>query len=139
MTFRPADAPALELDNEPDDIHSDGIQVHLGDGSGKTWGVLMVPEADGTAFAANWYDFDIVEAAARAVVDAKGTGTTVAALANPDAALTVFAPNDRTFQVLARELTGKWYGTEAGVGMGPSNITSAPAASSPASRADSNM
>lgn len=83
---------------------------------GPAGSVLDVLEADGTAFDANWYDFDIVEAAARAVVDAKGAGnTTVAALANPDAALTVFAPNDRAFQVLARDLTGKWYGTEAGV------------------------
>ena len=83
---------------------------------GPAGSVLDVLEADGTAFDSNWYDFDIVEAAARAVVDAKGVGgTTVAALANPDAALTVFAPNDRAFQVLAKELTGKWYGTEAGV------------------------
>jgi hypothetical protein len=48
LTFRPADAPPLELDNEPDDIHSDGIQVHLGDGAGGQWGVLMVPEPGGT-------------------------------------------------------------------------------------------
>jgi uncharacterized surface protein with fasciclin (FAS1) repeats len=83
---------------------------------GPAGSVLHVLEADGTAFDSNWYDFDIVEAAARAVVDTKGVGNTkVAALANPDAALTVFAPNDRAFQVLAKELTGKWYGTEAGV------------------------
>jgi uncharacterized surface protein with fasciclin (FAS1) repeats len=83
---------------------------------GPAGSVLDVLEADGTALDGNWYDFDIVEAAARAVVDAKGAGgTTVAALANPDAALTVFAPNDRAFQVLAHDLTGKWYGTEAGV------------------------
>ena len=48
LWFRPADAPALELDNEPDDIHSDGIQVHVGDGAGGHWGVLMVPEPGGT-------------------------------------------------------------------------------------------
>jgi uncharacterized surface protein with fasciclin (FAS1) repeats len=82
---------------------------------GPAGSVLDVLEADGTAFDSNWYDFDIVEVAARAVVDAKGAGTTVAQLANPDAMLTVFAPNDRAFQVLAKELTGKWYGTEAGV------------------------
>ena len=55
-----------------------------------------------------------MEAAARAVVDAK-PGSAVAALADPNAALTVFAPNDRAFQVLVASLTGKWYGTEAGV------------------------
>jgi uncharacterized surface protein with fasciclin (FAS1) repeats len=78
--------------------------------------VLDVLEQDGTAFDSNWYDFDILEAVARTVVDAKGVnGTLVAQLANPDAQLTVFAPNDRAFQVLAWDLTGKWYGTEAGV------------------------
>ena len=78
--------------------------------------VLDVLEQDGTAFDGNWYDFDIVEAVARTVVDAKGVGgTTVAALADPNAALTVFAPNDRAFQVLAHDLTGKWYSTESGV------------------------
>ncbi len=76
--------------------------------------VLDLLEADGTAFDGNWYDFDILEAAARVVVDGK-PGTTVAALANPAASLTVLAPNDRAFQVLAHSLTGKWYGTEAGV------------------------
>ncbi len=48
LLFRPADAPPLEFDNEPDDIHSDGIQVHLGDGGSQTWGVLMVPEPGGS-------------------------------------------------------------------------------------------
>jgi uncharacterized surface protein with fasciclin (FAS1) repeats len=77
--------------------------------NGPAGSVLDVLEADGTAF-----DFDILEAAARIVVDNK-PGTTVAALANPDAKLTVLAPNDRAFQVLAYNLTGKWYGTEEGV------------------------
>lgn len=76
--------------------------------------VLDLLEADGTAFDGNWYDFDILEAAARVVVDGK-PGTAVAALADPSASLTVLAPNDRAFQVLAHSLTGKWYGTEAGV------------------------
>lgn len=85
---------------------------------GPAGSVLDVLEADGNTITndGNWYDFDIVEAVARAVVGAKGVnGTTVAALANPDAALTVFAPNDRAFQVLAYQLTGKWYWTETGV------------------------
>ena len=45
--FRPADAPPLDLDNEPDDIHSDGIQVYLADDAGASVGVLVVPEAGG--------------------------------------------------------------------------------------------
>jgi uncharacterized surface protein with fasciclin (FAS1) repeats len=81
---------------------------------GPAGSVLDLLEADGSAFDGNWYDFDILEAAARIVVDNK-PGTTVAQLANPDAKLTVLAPNDRAFQVLAYNLTGKWYGTEEGV------------------------
>jgi uncharacterized surface protein with fasciclin (FAS1) repeats len=78
--------------------------------------VLDLLEADGTAFDGNWYDYDILEAAARVVVSAPDKGTsTVLQLANPEAALTVLAPNDRAFQVLAHQLTGKWFGTEAGV------------------------
>jgi hypothetical protein len=48
LVFRPADAPPLRLDNDPDDIHSDGIQVYLGEpeGEGGT-GVLVVPETGG--------------------------------------------------------------------------------------------
>jgi hypothetical protein len=44
--FRPADARPLELDNEADDIHSDGLQVYLSD-EGGAWGVLVVPEPGG--------------------------------------------------------------------------------------------
>ncbi|HEX6645462.1 MAG TPA: heparinase II/III family protein [Gemmatimonadales bacterium] len=47
LVFRPADAPPLRLDNEPDDIHSDGLQVYLRPAGGPTWAVLVVPEADG--------------------------------------------------------------------------------------------
>ena len=47
--FRAADAPALLLDNEPDDIHSDGVEVFIRPVSGgPTWGFLVVPSEDGT-------------------------------------------------------------------------------------------
>jgi hypothetical protein len=46
--FRPPNAPALELDNEPDDIHSDGLQVYLADDEGSACGVLVVPEPGGS-------------------------------------------------------------------------------------------
>ena len=46
--FRPADAEPLRLDNEPDDIHSDGIQVYLRDTAGAVGGALIVPEDGGT-------------------------------------------------------------------------------------------
>jgi len=47
--FRPGDAPPLRLDNEPDDIHSDGLQIYLGEREGRGFaGYLVVPEGDGT-------------------------------------------------------------------------------------------
>ena len=67
-------------------------------------------------FDRNGRDYDILEAAAEAVVNAKGAAnTTVAALNNPDAALTVFAPNDNAFRWLVFSLTGRWYWSEATV------------------------
>ncbi len=51
VLFRPGDAPPLGLDNESDDIHSDGLQVYLSDSSAepRATGFLIVPEARGTA------------------------------------------------------------------------------------------
>jgi hypothetical protein len=48
--FRPAAGPALRLDNDPDDVHSDGIQLYLRptDG-GPVYGFLIVPEPDSNA------------------------------------------------------------------------------------------
>ena len=57
----------------------------------------------------NWYDFDILTAAV--VAD----GTLVGAVTDPHSALTLFAPNDRAFQLLAFDLTGTWFFTEQGV------------------------
>lgn len=57
----------------------------------------------------NWYDYDILTAAV--VAD----GTLVDAVKDPNTAVTLFAPNDRAFQLLAKDLTGKWYWTEKGV------------------------
>ncbi|HJQ65628.1 MAG TPA: heparinase II/III family protein [Gemmatimonadales bacterium] len=47
--FRPGGAPKL-LDNEPDDIHSDGVQVYLsthGSGEDEWIGFLVVPDQEG--------------------------------------------------------------------------------------------
>jgi hypothetical protein len=42
--FRNASAPPLELDNEPDDIHSDGLQLYLRpEPEGPVYGWLIVP------------------------------------------------------------------------------------------------
>jgi len=46
--FRPSDAPPLRLDNEPDDVHSDGLQVFLREREGRgVAGFLIVPEPGG--------------------------------------------------------------------------------------------
>jgi len=57
LCFRAGDAPPLRLDNEPDDIHSDGIQIYVrGDEGGRTGdgedptdvaGWLVVPRPEG--------------------------------------------------------------------------------------------
>src|SRR5207244_3265961 len=45
LCFRAADAAPLRLDNEPDDVHSDGLQLYLRDlESGDVAGWLVVPE-----------------------------------------------------------------------------------------------
>ena len=54
VCFRPAGAPPLRLDNEPEDIHSDGVQVYLArdEGGGKGdegVGYVIVPEPEGRA------------------------------------------------------------------------------------------
>lgn len=44
VVVRPSDAPPLRLDNEPDDIHADGIQVYLRlPGEREVFGFLIVP------------------------------------------------------------------------------------------------
>ena len=57
----------------------------------------------------NWYDFDILTAAV--VTD----GTLVGAVTEASTAVTLFAPNDRAFQLLAKDLTGQWLWTEQAV------------------------
>ncbi len=47
VLFPAPGAPALELDNEAEDINSDGVQIHLLVESG-TAGVIAVPREDGT-------------------------------------------------------------------------------------------
>jgi hypothetical protein len=48
VVLRPADAPALRLDNEPDDIHADGLQIYLRtDPDGPVYGFLVLPGESG--------------------------------------------------------------------------------------------
>jgi hypothetical protein len=48
MFARDPDTPPLRLDNEPDEIHSDGVQVYLRvDPEGPVYGLLLVPSSRG--------------------------------------------------------------------------------------------
>ena len=47
LLCRPADAPPLELDNDPEDIHSDGVQVYLSRGD-QLLGAMLIPDRDGS-------------------------------------------------------------------------------------------
>jgi hypothetical protein len=47
VIVRTPEEPPLELDNEPDDIHSDGVQVYWRLPGGEERGVLVRPMADG--------------------------------------------------------------------------------------------
>ncbi|HEY6854292.1 MAG TPA: sugar-binding protein, partial [Gemmatimonadales bacterium] len=51
LVFRPANGPPLRLDNEPDDIHSDGIQLYVrGEDEGApVVGFLVVPDSASSA------------------------------------------------------------------------------------------
>ncbi|WP_028048242.1 fasciclin domain-containing protein [Cellulomonas sp. URHD0024] len=70
--------------------------------------------ADGHTFDRSWRDFDILDQAVLAVLAAKPSSP-VAVLADGTVPLTAFLPTDRAFQVLAADLTHRWYGTEAQV------------------------
>jgi uncharacterized surface protein with fasciclin (FAS1) repeats len=60
-------------------------------------------------FDRNWHDYDIVTQAVLLFPDL------VAAVSDPNASLTVLAPNDQAFRLLATELTKKHFRTEADV------------------------
>ncbi len=76
--------------------------------------LAAVLTSDGNTFDRNWYDYDIVTEAVLAVLDAK-PDSAVGVLTDGSVALTAFIPNDRAFQVLARDLTKRWYPSEAKV------------------------
>ena len=79
-----------------------------------TRSLAQVLAADGHSFDRNWHDFDIVDAAVGAVLAAKPSSP-VAVLADGTVPLTAFLPNDRAFQVLVADLTGRRYGKESQV------------------------
>ncbi len=79
-----------------------------------TTSLAQVLAADGNKLDGDWGDFDIVEKAVYAVLEAK-PGSPVAVLADGDTALTAFVPTDRAFRNLVTDLTGDRKATEKGV------------------------
>lgn len=67
--------------------------------------------SDGDTFDRSWRDFDILDQAIGAVLAAKPSSP-VAVLADGSVPLTAFLPTDRAFQLLAKDLTHRWYGSE---------------------------
>jgi hypothetical protein len=68
--------------------------------------------ADGQKLDGNWGDFDVVEAAVFAVLDAKPTSP-VGLLADGDTRLTAFVPTDAAFRSFVRSIKGFAPKTEA--------------------------
>ena len=66
---------------------------------------------DGSGFDHNWYDYDIIDNAVRAVLTVK-PNSPVGVLADGKAPVTAFLPNDRAFRILVKDLTGTWPSTE---------------------------
>ncbi len=77
-----------------------------------TRSLAAVLTADGNQFDSNWYDYDIVTEAVLAVLKEK-PNSPVGVLTDGSTPVTAFIPNDRAFQVLARDLTGRWPRTES--------------------------
>ena len=77
-----------------------------------TTSLVEVLGADGVGFDKDWNDFDIVEAAAFAVLG-NNPSSAVGLLADGTQALTAFIPTDKAFRNLAFQLTGTRPKTEA--------------------------
>jgi len=76
-----------------------------------TTSLAEVLTADGNRLDHNWGDFDIVEKAVYAVLEAK-PDSPVAVLADGTTPLTAFLPTDRAFRRLVTDLTGDRLGSE---------------------------
>lgn len=73
---------------------------------GRNASLAEVLAADGSKFDKKWGDFDILDNAVSAVLEAK-PDSAVGVLAKPRTKLTAFLPTDRAFRVLATQLTGE--------------------------------
>ena len=79
-----------------------------------TTSLAEVLAADGSDFDKNWKDFDILDAAVTAVL-ADDEDSAVAVLADGKTKLTAFAPTDKAFRMLVKDLSGKTYKSESRV------------------------
>jgi hypothetical protein len=102
LILRAPGAAPLELDNEPEDIHSDGVQVYLRAGT-ETQGIIAVPLADGTmAIRGVTAESDELDATGRWSRTDDGYLMTLR-LANPELALQ--APGTRIgFELVVNEM-----------------------------------
>ncbi len=76
-----------------------------------TRSLATVLAADGHKFDRRSNDYDITDAAVRAVLAAKPKSA-VGVLADGGTRVTAFLPTDRAFRRLAHSLTGRWYRSE---------------------------
>lgn len=76
-----------------------------------TTSLAEVLTSDGNRFDRNPRDYDIVTEAVLAVLAAK-PGSAVGVLTDGTVPVTAFVPNDFSFRVLTRDLTGRWYRSE---------------------------
>ena len=76
-----------------------------------TRSLATVLAKDGSHFDHNWHDYDIVDEAVGAVLEAK-PGSAVGVLADGKTPVTAFLPDDRAFRILVKDLTGKRPRTE---------------------------
>lgn len=76
-----------------------------------TTSLASVLTSDGNRFDRNPRDYDIVTEAVLAVLEAK-PGSAVGVLADGTVPVTAFIPNDFSFRVLTKDLTGRWYRSE---------------------------
>ncbi len=76
----------------------------------------ILADADGE-FDRNRYDFDIIGEVVKAILDPSNEVTSQlgAAAQVVDGGITAFLPNDRAFQLLAWDLTGKWIRDESNI------------------------
>jgi uncharacterized surface protein with fasciclin (FAS1) repeats len=77
----------------------------------RTRSLATVLAKDGSGFDHNWHDYDIVDNAVHAVLDAK-PDSAVGVLADGTKKVTAFLPDDRAFRILVEDLTGKKPRTE---------------------------